>query len=227
MPVTTKVIARTPGLLTGGSMQQRLNEFLAAEQTARTKAAQTATSASRAKFRYKRPANAPRRPGRSSTGGKFKTYLNWKPTATGGVAIDTKALDKNARHWIIQEIGTGGRATVKRGGSPNAKGRPKNGAAYIRTVRPQAGRRLSPGLVFATGPGGHYAPFGAGRKQQLYLRSKIKGAPAAPAPGHEVRIRREIKGQHFVQTGAEKGFRQYRTSVLSAARTAFRKRGGS
>ena len=97
-------------------------------------------------------------------------------------------------------------------------------APTLRAAGPAAANRSSTGrlipasLAFGTAEGGNFTPAGAARGQQLYLRSRLKNAPALR---HPLVITREIEGQHFVQKGGEAGFRQYRTSVLAAARQAF------
>ena len=87
-------------------------------------------------------------------------------------------------------------------------------------LRSQRGRRILSSLVFADAPGGAYTPPGARRSQQLFYRSQVTGAPRRRRP---IVIKREIQGQHFIQKGAQAGFRQYRQSVTAAARQAFRK----
>lgn len=212
-----------------GDLMGRLNRLVAAEQQARQGAARTATTATRSHFHYLRPANAPARPGRRSTGGRFTTFLQWQAQSAargGGVAFDVAEADTRVPYWIIQEIGTGQRALIRRAGANNPVGRPRSGAQYVRTVKPQRGRQIPASLAFGTGPRGTFTPPGASRGQQLYLRSLLRRAPTLPqGPRRGLFITREIRGQHFVQAGGEAGFREYRTSVLAAARRAFAGKG--
>ena len=205
--------------LLGRKLTERCNKLVTADRTLRSTAADTATTVTRAHFKPKRPGGVPARAGRAASG-QMLAGLRWvtKPT-TGMVAFDTAEADSKAPFWIIQEIGTGQSATLRQGGSANPVGRPAVGATYVRTVPTQIGRAIPRSLVWATGPGGTYSPAGAGSGQQLYLRAKVKGAPQGP--GRSTFIGREIHGQHFVQRGGTEAFREYRSSVLAAARRAF------
>lgn len=214
--MTAQLVQRTPGLL-GAKMTERMNRLLQDELAARQDAAKVATATTQGGFHYKRVADAPPRAGRRSTGGQFTSNLQWVVTGDA-VAFDQAAADSKVPYWIIQEIGTGKSATLKQGGQKNPRGRPRAGATYVKTVRSQRGRLIPSSLVFASGPGGQYTPPGAGGGQQLYLRSRIKGVPARRGP---MVISREIEGQHFVREGSQAGFRQYRPTVLAAARRAF------
>lgn len=200
----------------GSGFAKRLKYFEDAELRARKMAARAATTATRANFSYLRDPIAPR-PGRSSTGGRMKQSLEWS-ARNGRVEFDMTQADREAPHWIIQEIGTGSRATLRSGGADNPVGRPRKGATYVRTVKSQKGRRIKGGLVFATG--GVYSPPGARRDEQLQFISRVTGAPHRPAA---IRISREIHGQHFVRKGGQAGFHEYSQSVLAAARQAFQK----
>lgn len=218
--LTMQVITSEPDMF-GAGMVARLRQLERANQEAMTAAAQTATRATRDAFVYKRDI-APRRPGRSSTGGRMRSELRWE-VKDGGVEFDVAHADAAAPQWIIQEIGTGHNAVLRKPDAANPVGRPKAGASYVRRIPSQVGRRLPGGLVF--GRGGVYTPTGAGSGEAIHLASTLQtkkgGRVPRGVPG--IKIGREIKPQHFVRTGGTTGFRQYRTSVLSAARTAFNK----
>lgn len=201
----------------GRQMSARLKSFVDQDQRARVAAAKLATQVTRNSFHYKRPAVAPGRAGRSSTGGRMRDALRWTATPGAPVEFDLAEADGRAPHWIIQEIGTGERATMHQAGQKNPQGRPTKGATYVRTVKSQVGRRISSSLAFGTGVGGAYSPPGAARGQQLFLRSQLRGAPRRGG----LTISKEIEGQHFVQRGGQEGFREYRYSVIAAARRAF------
>jgi len=223
MPQLTMKVTDRRGTFDSG-LNKRLKALLDAEQRAKQMAARAATTSTRANFRYRREAIEPRR-GRSSTGGRMKQHLEWT-VRNDRVEFDIDKADTMVRHWIIHEIGTGQRATIRKAAEANPLGRPKKGATYIRTVKSQRGRRISGGLVFATG--GRYSQPGARRDEQLHWASKVLGVPHwGRAPGARqaasIRIRREIEGQGFVKKGGEHGFREYEQSVLAAARQAFRK----
>lgn len=211
--------------LLGRSMTAMANRIASAERQAARQAATTATTVTRASVRHIRPDNAMSRRGRKHGPNQLARSLEWKPTATG-VEFDQVTADKDARYWIVQEIGTSQSAVLRRGGQALPKGRPAKGASYVKTVKSQKGREIKPTLAFGTGPRGVYTAFGAATGQQLYLRSKLKRSPLLPrGPKEGVYIREEIDGEHFVRTGGEAGFLEYRSSVLAAARRTFAGRG--
>ena len=216
--LTTGMTQATPGMFSS-KMTARTKRLIDDENAKRRAAAKIATKTSAATFKAKRPGNSPKRPGRRFADGKLSRHVKWSASPSGSmVELNVRALDRGAPHWIIQEIGTKERATIKMGGSKNPKGRSKNGSSYVKTVRSQKGRRISAGLAFGRSPSGKYSP--PSRKtsnQQLYPRQNLKGG----GPFRPIFIRKEIEGQHFVQKGAEEGFREYRTSVRAAARAAF------
>lgn len=226
MPQLTVSVRDTKGTLGGPDLNRRLKALVDADAAAMRMAARVATASTRANFSYRREPIAPRA-GRSSTGGRMKQHLLWT-VRNGRVEFDMAEADARVPHWIIQEIGTGQRATIREANVANPVGRPKAGASYIRSIKSQRGRRISGGLVFATG--GRYSPPGVRRDEQLHWASKVLGVPhrsgTVPFAGRQaasILIRREIEGQHFVKTGGENGFREYQQSVLAAARQAFRK----
>lgn len=224
---------RSNVLAPGGLIQQRINAFLAKDNAALVKAARTANQVSKKSVRYRRAGRGTsQRPGRWSTGGKLATLIDWglpNPDESAVVLNITK-LDRRAKHWIIQEIGTGHHAVIRKGGKAHPQGRPSKGTAWSKTIKSQRGRRISSALVWATGPNGMYVRPGAATGQQLYLWKQIKGvplrAPGKGAPDHlnrpGIRIRREIPPQQFIKKGSTEGFREYRSSVLAAARQQFR-----
>lgn len=225
----TAQLAMKDAQLLGRAMTRRIAKIVDAEKAASRAAAAEATTITRASFRYKRPANVPPRAGRPSTGGQFREFLRWTAQETspdGGVAFDMREADRRIPYWIILEIGTGHSATLRSGGAANPAGRPRAGASYVRTVPAQRGRAIPSSLVWASGPRGTYTPPGANRNQQLYLRSQVKGAPVwVRHARRQMYITREIEPQNFVRKGGQEGFRQYRTSVLAAARRTFAGRG--
>lgn len=214
MQLTVKVKDRR-GILHGG-LNRRIQKFVDAEKRALNMAARAATTSTRANVRYRRDVIAPR-PGRSSTGGRMKQALQWR-VKDGQVAFDMAKADREAPHWIIQNVGTGNTATLRTANKPNPTGRPKKGAAYQRRIPSQVGRPIAPGLVFATG--GKYSQPGSRRDEQLHLISRVSGAPPVPV---RMRIKKEIAPQRFVNRGGEHGFHEYEQSVLAAARQSFRK----
>lgn len=210
----------------GSGLRTRLTLLQRAEQAARAQGAATATSVSRASIHRLRPAPPPRHGRYSGLAGA----VEWKPNSFG-VELDLAKLNTDFPPWLVQEIGTGERAIQ---GQANATGnaipvgRPRSGATYVKTVRSQVGRPIKGFLVWAT-RGGQYTPPGAATGQQLYLRSQVKGAPvrfdtSTNRYAANIRIGKEIKGQHFLRDGGQAGFREYRSSVLAAARTQLGKK---
>ena len=125
-------------------VRARVQEFVAEEKRIAQKAAQVATDASRRSFRYVRPpvpSNV--RASRESTGGRFSSFIDWRVDRGGQVSLDIQQLQKQAPHWIILEIGTGQRASMRFAGDPE-KGVNPNVA--VRTVRAQRGRVIHPSL---------------------------------------------------------------------------------
>lgn len=192
------------------------DELVTAEVRARASAATKATAATRAAFTPLRPQNVPGRAGRAAKG-RMINALEWKASSKG-VAFDIAGASASHPFWIIQEIGTGQRAAIKSAGVTNPKGRPSAGATYSRSVKSQRGRLIPGSLAFGTGPSGTFTRPGARGNQQLYLRAQLKGAPVRP---NALVISREIRGQHMVRIGGQTGFREYRKSVIAAARQAF------
>lgn len=208
----------------GRSLTLLVDKVLEGERAARKTAAAIATEKTRESFEYKRPFDAPERPGRWDTGGHFTESLRWVPEtdAFGGVKFDTRYADEHVPQWIIMEIGTGERATLRNGMAANPQGRPGAGATYVRSVKSQRGRVIPFSLAWGTGPSGEYTPPAAAEGQQLYLRSQLLGAPLGMSyEPRQMHITKEIKGQRFVNAGSIAGFRDYRTSVLAAARRHF------
>lgn len=201
-----------------------------AEARARRVAAKVATRVTRETWHYKRPGHmVPDRENRQSTGGRFAEALQWR--ASGNipeVAFDLTTANHRAQYWIIQELGTGESAVLKRAGSPNPHGRPRTGANYVVSIPKQTGRFISPNLGWADAEGGVLTAPGAGAGQQLYLISKLTGPRGGKARRNRKRklyIGHEITGQHMVQAGGREGFRQYNDQVLAAARRAFTRKG--
>lgn len=220
-----RLLERTP-LLLGRKMTEQANKLVKSERAAASEAAKLATRITRDSFHYKRPANAPARRGREHAGGKFREALQWAADAQG-VSFNVAEADRKARYWVIQEIGTGESATLRRGGAKNPQGRPKKGASYAITVRSQVGRVIPFSLGWGTGPRGTWVEPNAGTGQQLYLRALLKRSPRGMSfEPRQMHITRDITGQHFVRKGGQEGYREYRTSVLAAAQRAFPSRGG-
>lgn len=211
------------GGIPGAGLNAKVRTFVQSTTKVQVDAAATATRVSRANVKRKRELVV--RAGRFHG---LRDAIEWKPTRTGGVNLQVSRLDAEFKPWEVQEIGTGQKAVRHVGGTPNPRGRPAAGARYVRSVRSQVGRRITPGLVFASG-GKYSPPSDSTRTQQLHLRSEISDAPVRfdpetrrSAPG--IRIGREIEGQHFIQKGGQAGFREYKTGVLAAARSQLRKR---
>lgn len=221
MPQLTAQVTLSQPDMFGAGLVERLRKLERANNAALAQAAQTATRVSRDGFKYKRDI-VPARPGRSSTGGQMRNALKWT-VKDGGVEFDVAHADAEAPHWIIQEIGTGHNAVLRKPDTANPVGRPKAGATYTRRVPSQIGRRLPGGLVFASG--GVYSPTGSATHEQIHLVSTVtaRGGGRVPRGIPAIKIRREIEPQHMVREGGTAGSRQYRTSVLAAARQAFQK----
>lgn len=229
-----KMKSRYSGVLSSAEIGARANALVREARVAARASAAVAQAESLSRIQRTRP-EAPARAGRNEP--SISTVLKWRPVRVGdssiGVGINLTELNTSVKHWIIQEIGTGERAVVRVAGRANPVGRPTADATYVRTVKAQTGRRIRSTLVWATGPGGDFTLPGAGENQQLFLRKMVKfpkgvdgAAYSSRMPGRSqpgIIIRKEIEPRHFVQKGGIEGFRVYRTSVLAAARSQFRR----
>jgi len=185
-------------------------KFRSAIPAAEQAAAATATAVSRQRFvsRLSGRPPAPTRPGRLSTSGAFASEISWIRTATGG-GIEFE-LARLPFYALIQEIGTGQSAAIL-----NPRG--------SITVRSQVGRTISANLYWASGPGA--APSRAQRgvhSEQLYYASELNAQAVAAARRRRKRIRREIKGKHFIGDGGAAGYVELRTRLTDEARRIFR-----
>lgn len=226
----TKVTDRgSLGGVAGQGLSQRVDRFLQDVERVRTESAKTATDVSRATVRNRknRRATAPSRNNRYSG---LADAVRWRPIGKNSAAVGLalKDLEAKFKPWLVHEIGTGQRAIQRVSAQPNPVGRPKKGATYVKSVKSQVGRRIKTSLVWAQG--GQYAsPSNATRSQQLHLRSKVEGAPIRfdpvtkrAAPGFK--IGKEIDALNYIQKGGDQGFREYRESVLTAARQQMKKK---
>lgn len=199
--LTTAVAGVQEGLHT------KLTKFAAADVAAQRRSAAVATNTARSSFKRRRDL-APVRPGRSGQG-KMTSFIQYARVANeSGVALKVKDLDKAAPHWIIQEVGTGNTANISRASEAGP-------VSYrVMTIPSQKGRIISSGLVFAA-KGRYVQPQPGGGTDALVPIGTFPNARRRTRP---LRIKREIEGQGFVKKGSQEGFREYRTSVLAAAR---------
>lgn len=207
--ISDKAGSHLPASLTN-AWTSRLVKFRGELRQAQVNATHAATATSLQALRRTRPTAQPR-PGRNDR--SIRSAIQWQPWDQG-VRLNVQKLDNEAPHWIIQEIGTGNTANLRTGGIGLGVGRPRKDAVTRRHVPKQAGRRISRRLVWAD-QGGNFAQYSAGR-HQLALASQVSGVPYRRKT---IVIHREIKPQGFIKAGAKEGFRVYRQSVLSAART--------
>jgi hypothetical protein len=222
MPTLTVQLQNSGAL--GPGLHQRLVAFDRAVRAAQQAAAIEATRASRAKVKRVRdlaPARAKRYHGLADA-------IRWAPLKDGGVGLASEELSQKFPPWLVQEIGTDQRAVQRIAGRPNPTGRPTAGASYVKTVKPQHGRRISNYYVFVTGGGLYSKPRQGAHGEALVPRSLAKNAPvrfdsATRRAAAGIVIQKEIEGQHFIRDGGRDGFREYRTSVLAAARAQLRK----
>jgi hypothetical protein len=189
-------------------------QFLTAATKRETQAAKVATDESRSVFqnspnRSRRPL-APPRKGRPTTAGAFPTLLHWLPDHQNNrIKFDVAAIRSAAPYYLIQEIGTNRTATIL------------NPPGSI-TVPSQAGRLIkSISLYWAPGPGGQ--PSSPSRRggglEQLYLATDLKMGQFSRT--RRMRIRREIKGKHYLRDGGIQGFRTLSTGLQADARRIF------
>lgn len=178
--------------------------FGVAARNSATSAAEVATQTSRATFAdwlVGRPL-VPERRGRKTTGGDFEMLIAWEADQFGMIRFDQQAMDERAWYWIIQEIGTGKSAHIL---SP--------GGGEI-AIPSQKGRALPRGFYWgneaghpADGPGLHNLyPYEVGAAYGGYANTLDDN-------GNPVRMKREIRGKHFVRDGGKAGFTQLRQEL--------------
>lgn len=187
-------------------------------------AAKAATDASRViydRWHSGRPL-VPQRKGRATTGGQFANLLSWSRNGQGLIEFDMAALAAatptaggNLSYALIQEIGTGQSARLLNMG----------GTGY--TVPSQVGRTISPHLYWADGEGGSLSRPLSGKNrmaqqklgsigmQNLYVRPDGQFGRAG-------RIRREIKGKHFIRDGGLTGYDYLRQQLVKDFRSTFK-----
>lgn len=225
--MTLKVTDRgSLGGVPGKGLDARIKAFTTDVKAAQILAGSRATVVSRNSIKSVRP-TAPLRPGRYHG---LRDAVKWGALRNSdGVQVAVSQLNSKFPPWLVHEIGTGQKAIQHVGGKPNPVGRPAKGATHVKAVKSQIGRRLSPGLVFASGNKYQGPDKGRFRQDQIVPRAGVTGAPprfdratSRSQPG--IRISREIPAQHFIKKGGEAGFRDYRQSVLAAARSQLKKR---
>lgn len=205
------VSAKARRFLQSAAQVQKFKDAITAREA---EAAKAATFTSRVTFdsRLKRPI-APPRPGRpNATGGQFTSFLKWEPSKghKGFIEFDTATMQKVAPYFLIQEIGTNRTATIL------------NPPGQV-TVRSQIGRTIPFNLYWASGPGGSASDARTGASgEQLYLAKDINAASLKNVRSRRKRIRREIKGRHYLQAGGAEGFRYLGQNLAADARRIFR-----
>lgn len=176
-------------------------------------AAKVATDVSRMTFksRIARPL-APPRHGRPTTMGLFADYINWSPSGKtkGFIDFDSSGLAAKAEYWLIQEIGTNRTATIT-----NPPG--------VVTVRSQIGRIIPFNLYWAQGVGGSASDARTGASgDQLYYATEVNAKSLHNVRARRKRIRREIKGRHYLQAGGAEGIQYLGVKLGADAKKIFR-----
>lgn len=215
------------------ALPQRSRGFSSRSREHAGAAAKAATAESRlmySRWHSGRPLAPPRR-GRPTTDGQFANYLQWQANSYGLVNFELAALAARAPYWVIQEIGSGRTARILN---------PPGGVA----VRSQIGRKLPYGFYWADAAGGAPtaptgptkrdipSPFASPGRRVLAPPGGLIGQQqlfAAPTTGWRGsrgsspgRIRREIKGKHFIQAGGREGFAVLSEQLLADFNKTFR-----
>lgn len=190
-----------------------VSQFKTAAVKRELQASKIATDTSRSVFRYNlgqphRPL-APVRPGRPTTMGAFPTLLRWVTDhRNNAIKFDTPAIRRAAPYYLILEIGTGQTAAILN--PPGAITIPKQYGRLIKNI----------GLYWAGGPGGQPSPPSrVGGLEQLYLQTDLKMGKFQRT--RRMRIRKEIKGRHYLRDGGIEGFRTLSTGLQADARRIF------
>ena len=117
-------------------------------------------------------------------------------------------MAKLPRYALIQEVGTGRSARIL------------NPPGQI-TIPSQIGRAISANLYWGTGVGGNaVGPRAGANGDQLYYASELNNVGAVRR--RKKRIRREIKGKHFLQAGGQAGYLELRTGLVDEAKRIFK-----
>lgn len=193
--------------------KKQASAFRTAIKKREQEAAQVATAVSRGTFavRIGRPPAPPRR-GRPTTQGLFTDYIKWEANLRkqGFVDFDSNTMKNIAPYWLIQEIGTNRTAAITN----------PPGSVHVRS---QIGRTIPFNLYWASGVGGTASDARTGAfGQQLYLASEINSQSLKNVKSRRKRIRREIKGRHYLQAGGAEGLRYLGETLVTDARKIFR-----
>lgn len=206
-------------------MGSQASQFVSRVAKTEADAAKEATSESRviySRWASGRPL-APARKGRATTSGQFADLLTWSRTGAGVIEFDLAGLQALTptssgaySYALIQEIGTGQTASIIGDKSFS--------------VPFQTGRRISPNLFWSSSEsGGASRPMTMRNRQalqrsggmgmeQLFLRPAGQFARAG-------RIRREIKGKHFIRDGGMAGYEMLRQRLAEDFKSSFRNSG--
>jgi hypothetical protein len=206
---SVQISARARRFLAWGAPGGPISQFRTAATNRENQAAKAATDLSRTTFQSRlsgRPL-APPRAGRPTTSGTFASNLVWNPDhANNTIMFDTQQIRSRAPYFLIQEVGTGQSARIL-----NPPG--------TLTVPSQRGRLIAGNLQWAPGPGAAPAPPGrGGGLEQLYLLTDLNNATRRT---RRMRIRREIRGKHYLRDGGIEGFRLLSEGLKADAQRIF------
>lgn len=206
---SVQISARARRFMAWGAPGGAISQFRTAAANREVQASKAATDLSRSTFQSLlsgRPL-APPRTGRITTGGTFASNLVWVPDHRNNtIDFDQQRIRARAWYFLIQEIGTGQSARIL-----NPPG--------TLTVPSQRGRLISPNLFWAAGPGAApSAPGRGGALEQLYLATDLNNATRR---SRRMRIRREIKGKHYLRDGGIEGFRVLSEGLKADAQRIF------
>lgn len=205
-------------------------QFQKAVHTVSLNAAQVARLAAVDRFNSRlsgRP-YAPPRVGRPTTQGQFATNINYVYDHRSGlINLDLRRLEAAAPYYLINEVGTNQQVTMQwnvpaSGGGFTPKSRSETIASQKgRQIGYRMGARGPQNLLWASGPGAQGSSGHGGMgSDQIYPRSLL----LAQNVSHRRRIiiNREIRGKHYLKTGAETGMNVYRRGIQKAVRTIYR-----
>lgn len=196
-------------------IQKQISQFQQVIPKHEDAAASRATLVSRDRFLSQlsgRPL-APARTGRPTTGGRFADDIIWERDGHGGIELDVPRLQAVAPYFLIQEIGTNKTANILNGAGSSGPG--------SISVRGQAGRSIAWTLFWASGAGSNAVQATTGATgDQLYLAPDININTMVAK--RRKRIRREIKGKHYLRDGGAAGFSELEVLLLTDAQRIFR-----
>lgn len=167
--------------------------------------------------------------GRAQAAGGLASHIRYQVNKNITVSLDRKKLDRATRvrkghpYWMIQEIGTGQSAAYK---TVDAQGEVKSHSFAIKS---QVGRRLPRGLQWHEGGGVYVPPLASVRTHQIEVfdpsNTTLTEQQRFMRTRHQIQIRREIQGKHYIKRGTSRGAQVLRDELNQLLGKTLKSRG--